>query len=134
MEQLVIYETQPDEITDLLDGTYLENNNIEEFVDEETGLTRWRATATIRRKPVRKVPEEVWAWRLETILEIAGLLSNVNAILAAIPGDEGIAARNAFKSGRIRRNSPLIEQFALELGLSHEAVDDIFIQANDYEL
>lgn len=76
---------------------------------------------------VPAVPEAVTARQARLALLGAGVLGQVDAALAQLPGIEGEAARIEWEYAlEIRRDSPLIEALAPVLGLSAEQVDDLF--------
>lgn len=131
-----IFDYNPGEIIDLGDGTYLENSNIEEFIDEETGATQWRADSVRKEWPkVPQVPEEVYAWRLRLATQMGGLKTTIDALLNSLPEPDKTIALEAWNSGvTIRRDSPLIASLATQLGLTKEQVDEYFIQANSIEI
>ena len=73
------------------------------------------------------VPDAVTARQARLALIGAGVLSQVEGALAAIPGVEGEAARIEWEYAlEIRRDSPLIGALAPMLGLGDEQVDDLF--------
>ena len=131
-----IFDYNPDEIIDLGDGTYLENSNIEEFIDEETGATQWRADSVRKEWPKEpEVPIEVYAWRLRLATQMGGLKTAIDALLNSLPEPDKTIALEAWNSGvTIRRDSPLIASLATQLGLTKEQVDEYFIQANSIEI
>ena len=131
-----IFDYNPDEIIDLGDGTYLENSNIEEFVDDDTGTTQWRADSVRKEWPKEpEVPIEVYAWRLRLATQMGGLKTTIDALLNSLPEPDKTIALEAWNSGvTIRRDSPLIASLATQLGLTKEQVDEYFIQANSIEI
>lgn len=57
----------------------------------------------------------------------AGVLDDVEAALAGIPGDTGRAARIEWNQAtEIRRDWPLVNQMAAQLGMSEAALDALF--------
>lgn len=77
--------------------------------------------------PPLTVPEAVTARQARLALLGAGVLAQVDAALASIPGIEGEAARIEWEYAlEIRRDSPLIGALAPALGLTSEQVDDLF--------
>jgi hypothetical protein len=131
-----IFDFRPAEIIDLGDGTYLENSNIEELTDDETGATQWRADSVRKEWPkVPEVPIEVYAWRLRLATQMGGLKTTIDALLNSLPEPDKTIALEAWNSGvTIRRDSPLIASLATQLGLTKEQVDEYFIQANSIEI
>jgi len=60
----------------------------------------------------------------------SGLLAQVNAAVAAMPGVEGDAARIEWEfSGAVERNLPLVQSLATALGLTETQLDDLFMLA-----
>lgn len=73
------------------------------------------------------VPEAVTARQARLALLGAGVLDQVDAALAAIPGSQGRAAQIEWEyASAIRRDSPLIAALAPMLGLTGEQVDYLF--------
>lgn len=131
-----IFDYNPDEIIDLGDGTYLENSNIEEFTDEETGATQWRADSVRKEWPkTPQVPEEVYAWRLRLAVKNAGLKTTIDNLIDQLDPEQREIAYEAWNNGvTIRRDSPLVAQLAYALGLTEQDVDGLFIQANSIQI
>lgn len=127
-----IFDYNPGPITDLGDGTYLENSNIEEFTDEETGATQWRADSVRKEWPkVPEVPIEVYAWRLRLAAIGAGLKDDIDSLISNLPEPDKTVAHEAWNAGvTIRRDSILLIQVASALGLTEQQVDELFVQAN----
>jgi hypothetical protein len=79
--------------------------------------------------PVR-VPREIANWRARAVLDLAGLLPAVEALIGALSGAEGIIVRHAWQSGApLARTGPSVAAITPALGLSQEQVDGMFIQA-----
>lgn len=82
-----------------------------------------------------EVPSEVSSWRAKAVLSIAGLLPQVEAALANIPGDAGIIARLAWENNApLLRHGPTVTALAPQLGLNDEQVDALFIQSAQLEV
>lgn len=128
-------DLHPGSITDLGDGTYFENSNIEELVNEE-GKPYFQYDVELHSWPTPPVvPEEVYAWRLRLSTQIAGLKTAIDSLLEQLPQPEQTVAKEAWNAGvTIRRDSPLVAQLAGALGLLSEQVDELFIQANAIEI
>ena len=76
------------------------------------------------------VPQSVTMRQAQLALLGAGLLDDVEAAIAAIPGDAGRAAQITWdKSSAVERGNPLIGQLAETLGLDEAALDALFILA-----
>ena len=82
--------------------------------------------AAIDNAPV-PVPYSVEMRQARLALLGAGLLSTVDAAFAALPGDEGEAARIQWDYATIiTRSNPLMVSMASALSLTEEQVDDLF--------
>jgi len=132
----VVFDHLPDPVIDLGDGTYYENSNIEEFYDELSESTRWRADVQRKNWPVAPpVPLEVYAWRLRIVVKNAGLKEAVDNLIDQLPSEQKAVALEAWNYGvTIRRDSPLISHIADALELTEEEVDGYFIAANAIEI
>ncbi len=77
--------------------------------------------------PVEPVPASVTMRQARLTLLQSGLLTQVNAAIANMPGAEGDAARIEWEYAQeARRDSPLLAQLAGALGLSDAQLDDLF--------
>lgn len=74
------------------------------------------------------VPPEVPLWKLREVLAIKGLLSQVEAVIAAIPdANKRAVAKNRFEyKETIERNHPLTVQLVAAIGLTSQQADEIF--------
>lgn len=126
----------PGEVTDLGDGTYFENTNIQEVDAPENGSTYYEFDAELKVWPVAPIaPVEVYAWRLRLSTQIAGLKSAIDALLENLPDPDKTIAKEAWNAGvTIRRDSPLVAQLAGALSLTDEQVDSLFLSANAIEI
>lgn len=80
--------------------------------------------------PPVAVPMAITMRQARLALLGAGLLAQVNAAIAAMPGDTGEAARIEWEYAKdVRRDSPLLAALAPALGMSSEQVDDLFVNA-----
>lgn len=83
--------------------------------------------------PIPVVPQAVTMRQARIALNRAGLLSAVNAAIAALPAGEhgeGDEARITWEfASEIQRDGPLIGQLAPGLGLTDTAIDNLFIEA-----
>ncbi len=60
----------------------------------------------------------------------AGLLTQVNSMVASMPGAQGDAVRIEWEfSNTVERNRPLIQALASSLGLTSQQLDDLFALA-----
>lgn len=113
---------------------------------EPVTLTRFEtdpgAISTLKRKgwvevsedpidpPAEIVPQEVPFWAFRSVLDLSGLTPQVAEILAAIPGEAGVIARNQWEYATVaERTNATITALASQLGLTPEQVDGYFIQA-----
>lgn len=86
--------------------------------------------ATIAARYAATIPASVSMRQARLALLGAGLLSGVNAAIAAIPGAQGDAARIEWEYAQeVRRDSPLIALLMPSLGLTSEQVDAMFVAA-----
>lgn len=77
--------------------------------------------------PVDPVPEVVTMRQARLALLGAGLLAQVNTAVANMPGVEGDAARIEWEYAQeVRRNSPLVAGLSVSLGLTDEALDNLY--------
>lgn len=73
---------------------------------------------------------EVSLFRFRYVCAQEGLVAQIEAALAALPGDAGALAREAWSSSPVvRRDSPTLARLAQGLGLSDAQVDGLFDQA-----
>lgn len=80
-------------------------------------------------EPVQ-VPASVTMRQARLALLGAGVLSTVNAAIAAMPGAEGDAARIEWEYARdVERDSPLIAGLVPALGMTEAQIDQLFITA-----
>lgn len=88
---------------------------------------------TLQDPPIG-VPPRVTMRQARLALLQAGLLDEVEAALAALPGDEGRAARIEWDySSEVWRNKPFVQQLAVSIGLSEAQLDELFITAAGIE-
>lgn len=81
--------------------------------------------------PIPKyVPQSVTMRQARLTLLAAGLLDDVETVLASMEGDEGKAARIEWDySSEVWRNKPFVISLGTQLGLSDEQLDNLFIEA-----
>lgn len=80
--------------------------------------------------PEAPMPTEIPNWRAKAVLELAGLLPTVEAMLAAMTGPEGVVARAAWTAGApLSRSGPTVLALTQQLGLTDAQVDAMFRQA-----
>ena len=86
---------------------------------------RWEVIEA--QPPAAVVPSAVTMRQTRLALLGAGLLAQVNAAIAAMPGAEGEAARIEWEYAQeVRRDSPLVAGLSAALGLTDEALDDLY--------
>lgn len=80
--------------------------------------------------PVPVVPQSVTMRQARLALLGAGLLGNVNAAVAAMPGAAGDEARIEWEfSSEVQRHKPLVQALAPALNLTDAQLDQLFIAA-----
>lgn len=76
------------------------------------------------------IPASITMRQARLALLQSGLLTTVNAAVAAMPGVEGDAARIEWEfSGAVERNRPLVQSLAATLGLTEAQLDELFTLA-----
>lgn len=120
-----------------------------ETVGDEVAHWNGKAWTVLPERPpapaqVDPVPEEVEGWQAEVAMkatlvdpedpESQNIWDRVQDIIAAMPdGIEKITAQTVLKRGKIRRDSPMLAQFAPLVPLSEERVDDLMRLAASIE-
>lgn len=98
----------------------------------EATATELRAqlAAMMETTDANGVPLSVTMVQAQLALLGAGLLDKVSEAIAAIPGDEGRAARITWdKAVTVERNHPLIKAMQGALGMSDADIDALFVAA-----
>jgi len=73
------------------------------------------------------VPQEIANWRARAVLEVEGLLPQVDTLVDALTGPEGVAVKAAWQNGAsLTRNGATVQAIAAQLGLTDEQVDNLF--------
>jgi hypothetical protein len=76
------------------------------------------------------VPAQIENWRARAVLEVEGLLPQVDTLIDALTGPEGVAVKTAWIFGAsLTRNGATVQAIAAQLGLNDEQVDTLFRQA-----
>lgn len=76
------------------------------------------------------VPQSVTMRQARLAMLQAGILDDVEALIASMPGDDGRAARIDWEYAlEVRRDWPLIAALAQQMSLTSEQVDELFIAA-----
>lgn len=79
---------------------------------------------------ITPIPTSVAMRQARLALLQSGLLAQVNAAVAAMPGVEGDAARIEWEfSGTVERSRPLLQSLATALGLTEAQLDELFMLA-----
>lgn len=80
------------------------------------------------------VPQEVTMRQARLACLHYGILETLNALVAAMPGVEGEAARIEWEyASTIKRTSPLALAMISQAGVTEEQLDQMFILANTFE-
>jgi len=80
--------------------------------------------------PGPEIPQSVTMRQARLAMLGAGILSQVDALIAAMPGDEGESARIDWNHARdVKRDWPLIDALGPQMGLTEQQIDDLFIYA-----
>jgi len=80
--------------------------------------------------PPAPIPQSVSMRQARQAMLYAGILSQVDALIAAMPGEEGESARIDWNHARdVKRDWPLIGALGPQLGLTEQQIDDLFIYA-----
>lgn len=107
-----------------------------EWVESDDAITQ---TWTITEKTDEEKTESIAAWRAGASVTMRqarlaliqqGLLSNVDAVIAALPDGEREPAEIEWEYGNdVERLSPLVVSLMPALGMSDEEIDDLFVLA-----
>lgn len=80
--------------------------------------------------PPASVPEMVTMRQARQAMLYAGILGQVDSLIAAMPGEEGESARIDWNHARdMKRDWPLIGPLGQQVGLNEQQIDDLFIYA-----
>lgn len=89
-------------------------------------LQGWQVVAA----PAPQAPESVTMRQARQAMLSAGILAQVDALIAAMPGEEGESARIDWNHARdVKRDWPLIGALGPQMGLTEQQIDDLFIYA-----
>lgn len=78
---------------------------------------------------VLPVPQAVTSWRLRAVASLAGHKEAIEAVLDGLPEPNKTIAKEAWASGLIRRNAPLIAVIGAALEMDKAAIDGWFREA-----
>jgi hypothetical protein len=114
----------------------------ERYGDETLTVDAGRRVVVVVREVVPWSAEEIEAHRKSLIPESvtmrqarqamlsAGILAQVDALIAAMPGEEGESARIDWNHAQeVKREWPLIGALGPQMGLTEQQIDDLFIYA-----
>jgi hypothetical protein len=94
--------------------------------------------ACVNRQPLplpARVPREIAAWRAKAVIEMAGLLPQVEALIASVTNEAAVIVRRAWNDGAaLQRNGNTVLAISAALNLSPEQLDAMFIQAAALEV
>ena len=77
-----------------------------------------------------RVPSVVTMRQARQAMLNSGILVQVDALIAAMPGEEGESARIDWSHARdVKRDWPLIAALGPQLGLTEQQIDDLFVYA-----
>ncbi|MBV2205887.1 MAG: hypothetical protein KUL87_10730 [Pseudomonas sp.] len=80
--------------------------------------------------PPPPVPQSVTMRQARQAMLNAGILSQVDSLIASMPGEEGESARIDWAYARdVKRDWPLIGALGPQLSLTEQQIDDLFIYA-----
>lgn len=80
--------------------------------------------------PPAPVPEVVTMRQARQAMLNAGILGQVDSLIAAMPGEEGESARIDWNHARdVKRDWPLIGALGPQMGLTEQQIDGLFIYA-----
>jgi hypothetical protein len=80
--------------------------------------------------PAPEVPAVVTMRQARQAMLSAGILAQVDALIAAMPGEEGESARIDWNHARdVKRDWPLIGALGPQMGLTEQEIDDLFVYA-----
>lgn len=84
--------------------------------------------------PPAPIPQVVTMRQARLALLAAGLLDDVETALSSLEGAEGQAARIEWDySSEVHRNKPFVSMLGVQLGLTEEQIDDLFVAASQID-
>jgi hypothetical protein len=82
-----------------------------------------------------RVPREIAAWRAKAVIELAGLLPQVEALIASVPDEAAVIVRRAWEDNApLQRYGQTVLTLSAALDLSDAQLDAMFIQAAALEV
>jgi len=79
-----------------------------------------------------RVPREIELWQAKAVMFAMGLISQVEASIAAMPEPQRTVAQCAWSgNARLARRGPTVTALAPALGLTDAQLDSMFIQASE---
>lgn len=84
-------------------------------------------------QPIQMMPDkEVACWRMRSVMELAGLKPQIDALIEALPMPDKVIASNAWEYGNVvATGSPFVKGIQLALQITDQQVLDFFIQAEN---
>jgi len=99
----------------------------------EPGLSRMsdeEVQAYLNAIAPSSIPQSVTMRQARQAMLYAGILAQVEALIEAMPGEEGESARIDWNHARdVKRDWPLIGALGPQMGLTEQQIDDLFIYA-----
>jgi hypothetical protein len=109
---------------------YWDADGVQHTITEVGETVPEGASLTEPPPPPPPLPTVVTMRQARLALLGAGLLSQVNAAVAGMPGDAGEAARIEWEfAGTVERNSALVQSLTGALGLTEDQLDALFVSA-----
>lgn len=78
----------------------------------------------------KEIPQEVPLWAFRSILTIMGIAPQVDVLINSLSEPQKTVAQVQWQYGNyIERNHPLINSLGINLGLTKDQIDNVFIEA-----
>jgi len=91
---------------------------------------KWEAGELVTAPATLPVPSKIANWQAKAILQLGGLLTDVEAAIDALPEETKIVVEAAWVGGAdLYRNGATVAAIAASLNLDQEQVDTMFIDA-----
>ena len=83
-------------------------------------------------QPAYYPDKEVACWRMRSVMELAGIKPQIDALIEALPMPDRVIALNAWEYGNVvASGSPFVQGIKQALSLTDAQVHDFFIQAEN---
>ena len=95
-------------------------------------IQKWSATmgTWVQVDKPAAVPNEVSMWKAKSILEAQGFLPDIEKAINAMPGDDGIVARQKWAHATVvSRTDILVSSMQAAFGWSDAVIDGMFVAA-----